>query len=40
MLHRPDCPVVANKDGLRSVPADAPGFKPCRICDPLARSST
>jgi methylphosphotriester-DNA--protein-cysteine methyltransferase len=35
MLHRPDCPVVANRDGLRRVPANAKGYKPCKICDPL-----
>ena len=34
MLHRPDCPVVANRDGVRSVKADAPGFEPCKICEP------
>jgi hypothetical protein len=35
MLHRPDCAVVANRDGLLEVPADAAGYKPCRLCDPL-----
>jgi hypothetical protein len=35
MLHKPDCPVVVGKDGLRRLPADAAGFKPCRICEPL-----
>ena len=35
MLHRPDCPVVANRPGLRTVAADEPGFSPCKICDPL-----
>lgn len=35
MYHRPDCPVVANREGLRSVTADTPGFSPCRICEPL-----
>jgi hypothetical protein len=35
MLHRPDCPVVAGKDGLRRVSAGTKGFDPCKICDPL-----
>jgi len=34
MLHRPDCPVVANRDGVRRVKADTPGFEPCKICEP------
>jgi hypothetical protein len=34
MLHRPDCPVVANRQGVRRVKADAPGFEPCKICEP------
>jgi hypothetical protein len=36
MLHRPNCAVVAGRDGLVQLPADAKGYKPCRICDPLA----
>ena len=36
MVHRRDCPVVADKAGLREVTADAPGLKPCRICEPFA----
>lgn len=35
MFHRPECPVVVGKEGLRRVSADASGLKPCRICDPL-----
>jgi hypothetical protein len=35
MFHRADCPVVLGKEGLRRIPPDAAGFKPCRICDPL-----
>lgn len=35
MLHRPDCPVVAGKDGLRRVSEGTKGFTPCKICDPL-----
>jgi hypothetical protein len=35
MLHRPDCEVVADRDDVRAVPAGAPGFTPCRICNPL-----
>ena len=34
MLHRPDCPVVVNREGVRRVKADAPGFEPCKICEP------
>ena len=36
MLHRPDCPVVVGRQGLRKVKPDAKGFEPCKICDPLA----
>jgi hypothetical protein len=36
MLHRPDCPVVAGKDGLRRVSAGTKGFTPCKICNPLS----
>jgi hypothetical protein len=35
MLHRADCSVVAHRDGLLEVPADAAGYKPCRLCDPV-----
>ena len=35
LLHRPDCPVVANKDNLRPVGPDEPGYRPCQICSPL-----
>ena len=35
MFHRPDCSVVASRDGLREVSADEEGMTPCRICDPL-----
>ena len=34
MLHRPDCPVVANRPNVRRVKADAPGYEPCKICEP------
>jgi hypothetical protein len=34
MLHRPDCPVVANRQGVRRVKATEPGFEPCKICEP------
>jgi len=34
MVHRPDCPVVANRDGIVAV-ADASGYRPCKICEPL-----
>lgn len=39
MFHRPDCAVVANRDKLRAVKADAKGFSACKICDPLGSSS-
>lgn len=35
LLHRPDCPVVANKENLRTVSPDEPGYRPCQICSPL-----
>jgi len=34
-FHKPDCPVVADRSGLRRVSANARGMTPCRICDPL-----
>lgn len=34
MMHRPDCPAVAGRDGLREV-AVGQGLKPCGICRPL-----
>ena len=33
-VHRPDCPIVAGKDGLRRVAASEPGLEPCRMCEP------
>ena len=33
-VHRPDCPVVAGKQGLRRVGPDEPGLRPCRMCEP------
>jgi hypothetical protein len=36
MIHRPDCPVVLNRDNLRVVAGDEPGLRPCSICDPFA----
>lgn len=36
MMHRPDCPVVLNRENLRVVTADEPGLRPCSICDPLS----
>lgn len=35
LIHRPDCPVVANKDNLRAVDAGAAGYRPCQICSPF-----
>jgi hypothetical protein len=34
MAHRPDCPVVAGRDNLLPVPAGAPGYDTCKICQP------
>lgn len=34
MLHRPDCPVVVNREGVRRVKANTKGFVPCKICEP------
>ena len=34
MLHRPDCPVVANRAGVRRVKAGTKGYEPCKICEP------
>lgn len=33
MAHRPECPVVADKDGLRTV-TSADQLAPCKLCDP------
>lgn len=35
MFHTRDCVVVADRDDLRVVAADAKGMEPCKICDPL-----
>jgi hypothetical protein len=35
VFHRPDCPAVAGRDGVREVTADN-GLSPCRICEPVA----
>jgi hypothetical protein len=40
MLHRPDCPIVVGREGLRRVSRDAKGFAPCKICEPLATSTS
>lgn len=34
MLHRRDCPVIANRDNALVVSRDAPGYTLCRICEP------
>jgi len=36
MIHRQDCPVVLNRDNLRTVSGDEASLKPCSICDPFA----
>ena len=35
MVHRPDCSIVLNKEGLRPVELGAPGLTPCKICEPV-----
>ena len=35
MLHRRDCPVIANRTNARVVAPGTPGFTPCRICEPV-----
>ena len=40
MLHRADCTIVAGRANLRVVTADTPGLEPCKICEPLAVTST
>ncbi len=37
-FHRPDCPTVEGRKGLRSVTARTSGLDPCRICDPLSEA--
>src|SRR4051794_20364410 len=37
MIHRQDCPVVLNRDNLRTVAGDEPNLRPCSICDPFAQ---
>jgi hypothetical protein len=34
MVHRADCPIVANRGDLRPV-SSPDGLKPCRLCEPL-----
>lgn len=34
MVHRADCSIVLNKQGLRPVELGAPGLTPCKICEP------
>jgi hypothetical protein len=38
MMHRPECPAVAGKQGLRQVSVDD-GLRPCGICRPLEEDS-
>jgi hypothetical protein len=35
LVHRVDCALVRDKPGLRSVNADAPGLRPCKVCQPF-----
>ena len=34
MFHRPDCPAVTGRDGLRHVTGEEAELAPCRICEP------
>ena len=34
MYHRPECPSVAGRQGLRQVDGTEAGLSPCRICQP------
>lgn len=36
LLHRPECPVVAHRDDLKSVPAGTAGYGYCTMCDAKA----
>jgi hypothetical protein len=40
MFHRPDCPVVVDRDNLRDVSAADPALIACSICDPTAVAET
>jgi hypothetical protein len=40
MVHRQDCPVVLNRDNLRTVSETETGLQPCSICDPFASTPT
>lgn len=33
LLHRPECPVVARRDDLKSIPAGTEGYGYCSMCD-------
>lgn len=33
LLHRPDCPIVANRPGVQAVPAGTKGYGYCTMCD-------
>jgi cytochrome c biogenesis protein CcdA len=35
MFHRPECPLVANRDDIHSVENVESGLEPCRVCKPL-----
>src|SRR5205823_476257 len=39
MAHRPDCVVVAGKQGLRRVAADD-GLQSCKLCEPYAEAAS
>ena len=39
MAHRPDCPVVKDRQDLRSLSPQQAGLKPCGICRPLLLAS-
>jgi hypothetical protein len=33
LLHRPDCPVVTRREGVRALPAGSDGYGYCTMCD-------
>ena len=36
MLHRVDCRIVIDRDGVHAVAADADGYRECKLCQPLS----
>ena len=40
MYHRPECPVVAGRKDVKRVSPTEPGLEPCKMCNPVAVSSS